>query len=143
MQTAAQDGTSYFSSIGCNALRHRYATLPGVSLPSRVVRSIIATASFSPCILAAALMLRLANAAARSSAMTWSTVGTCRNRVSMLARTAMAELMRSQGRCQSPPLVYRPVPWLNSAMQLKIAVVVLVIFGGLRLIAAPNASDEG
>src|SRR5688572_20517192 len=88
-------------------------------------------------------MLRLANAAARSSAMIWSTVGTCRNRVSTLVRTAMAELMRWQPRCQSLLLVYRPVPWLNSAMQLKIAVAVLMIFAALRLSAAPNASDEG
>src|SRR3954464_2927726 len=79
-QTAAQLGTPYFASAGCNALRQRYATLPGVSLPSSVVRSIMLTAIFKPASLALVLMLRLVKAAARSSAITASTVGTERRR---------------------------------------------------------------
>src|SRR5262249_11013430 len=50
-------------------------TLPGVSFPSSVVRSIIVTASFSPAIFAAFLMDRLPSAAARSSTATASTGG--------------------------------------------------------------------
>ena len=61
----------------------------------------------------------------------------------MLARTPMAEHMRLQSRCQSPPLVYRPVPCLNTLMQLKIVVVVLMISAVLGLAAEPNANDEG
>src|SRR6476469_7049207 len=58
--------------MGCIALRQTKATLPGVSFPSRVVRSIIEIASLRPESFADVLMLRLANAAARSSTMTWS-----------------------------------------------------------------------
>jgi hypothetical protein len=46
-----------------------------VSFPSRVVKSIIATAIFNPASFDFVLMLRFANAAARSSAITWSTLG--------------------------------------------------------------------
>src|SRR3954470_13999385 len=62
--------------MGCIALRQRKATFPGVSFPSRVVRSIMEMASFNPESLAEVLILRLAKAAARSSTMTWSMVGT-------------------------------------------------------------------
>src|SRR5690348_11557333 len=75
-QTAAQLGTAYFGSAGCCALRQRYATLPGVSFPSNVVRSIMLTAILRPASLALVLMLRLLKEAARSSAMMASTVGT-------------------------------------------------------------------
>ena len=51
------------------ALRQRNAILPGVSFPFNVVRSVIETASLRPPSLAEVLMLRLANAAAYSSAM--------------------------------------------------------------------------
>ena len=44
-------------------------------MPSSVVKSIMAAAIFNPLSLAVVLMLRLVKAAARSSAMTWSTVG--------------------------------------------------------------------
>src|ERR1043166_7518161 len=71
--TAAHGGAAYFGSAGWSALRQRYATLPGVSLPSSVVRSIMLTARRSPASLALVLMLRLVNDPARSSTMTWST----------------------------------------------------------------------
>src|SRR5580658_6314758 len=74
-QTAAQLGTPYLASAGWRALRQRYATLPGVSLPSSVVRSIIETAIFSPASFAEVLMLRFVKDVARSSAITASTVG--------------------------------------------------------------------
>src|SRR5438128_2668065 len=57
------------------ALRQRNATLPGVSLPSSVVRSVIDTINLRPSSLAEVLMLRRVKAVARSSAITWSTVG--------------------------------------------------------------------
>src|SRR6476469_10434288 len=60
--------------MGCMALRQTKATLPCVSVPSSVVRSIIEMASLRPASLAEVLMLRLANAAARSSTITWSTL---------------------------------------------------------------------
>jgi hypothetical protein len=46
-------------------------------LPSSVVKSIIATANFSPASFELVLMLRFAKAAARSSAITWSTLANC------------------------------------------------------------------
>src|SRR5271155_5015966 len=67
--------------MGWSALRQRYATLPGVSLPSSVVRSHILTASLSPASLALVLMLRLPKDAARSSTITASMVGTARLRI--------------------------------------------------------------
>src|SRR5947208_14488694 len=57
------------------ALRQRKATFPGVSLPSSVVRSVIDTINLRPSSLAEVLMLRRVKAVARSSAITWSTVG--------------------------------------------------------------------
>ena len=54
---------------GCIAFRQTNATFPGVSFPSSVVRSIIEMTSLRPESLAEVLMLRLANAAARSSTM--------------------------------------------------------------------------
>ena len=68
-QTAAQGGTAKRGSAGARALRQRKATLPGVSLPSSVVRSIMLTASLRPASLALVLRLRLAKLPARSSAM--------------------------------------------------------------------------
>src|SRR4051794_39302000 len=57
------------------ALRQRYATFPGVSFPSSVVRSIMETTNFSPWSFIEVLTLRLPKALARSSAITWSIVG--------------------------------------------------------------------
>src|SRR5712691_5339986 len=59
------------------ALRQTNATFPGVSRPSSGVRSIIDIASLRPATFAEVLMLRFANAAARSSTMIWSIVGIC------------------------------------------------------------------
>src|SRR5688500_12058433 len=72
MHTAATDGTSG-SVLGARAFWHSEAILPGVSLPSRVVRSTIDTAVLSPHSFEPFLMLRVANLATRSSMPTWST----------------------------------------------------------------------
>src|ERR1700733_5076923 len=62
------------------ALAHRARTLPGVSWPSSVVRSIIEMAASSAHCLAVVLMDLLASMAARACAPTSSTPGSpCRN----------------------------------------------------------------
>src|ERR1700694_4137446 len=73
MQTAATGGTSG-SKLGRRAFWQSEATLPGVSLPSSVVRSTMETAVLSPQSLELFLMLRVWNLATRSSIPTWSTV---------------------------------------------------------------------
>src|SRR3954449_12025412 len=82
-QTAAQDGTSGSSGAGTTALAQRWRTLPGVSAPSSVVRSIIDTASRMPCCLAVVLIERRPRTAARSSMPTRSTCGSRRITVSV------------------------------------------------------------
>src|SRR5688572_9508273 len=72
MHTAATDGTSG-SVLGARAFWQSDAILPGVSLPSRVVRSTMDTAVLSPHSFDPFLMLRVANLATRSSMPTWST----------------------------------------------------------------------
>ena len=57
-------------SSGVSALWQSARTLPGVSFPSSVVRSIIATASFSPATFDCFLIDRFASDAARSSTAT-------------------------------------------------------------------------
>src|SRR5918996_1661218 len=73
--TAAHEGISGVVGAGQTALAHRLRTLPGVSAPSRVVRSTIDTARRMPCCLAVVLMERLPSRAARSSMPTRSTCG--------------------------------------------------------------------
>src|SRR5262245_54925668 len=58
------------------ALRQSWRTLPGVSAPSSVVRSILGSASLSAVTLGSFLMLRVASRATRASTPTWSTTGT-------------------------------------------------------------------
>ena len=72
-QIAAQLGTDGSAGSGRMAFAESAATLPGVSAPSSVVRSIMRTASVSACSLESCLIDRLASAAARSSSATWST----------------------------------------------------------------------
>ncbi len=72
-QTAATGGTSGSDGSGRRALEQRASTLPTVSAPSSVVRSMTATARRRAATLDSSLMLRLASDAARSSAPTWST----------------------------------------------------------------------
>ncbi len=57
------------------AFWQRVSTLPGVSEPSRVVRSIIAMESFKPATLAAVLMERVPSLSTRSWMETSSIVG--------------------------------------------------------------------
>src|SRR5215471_2988989 len=78
-QTAATIGTAGSAGSGRLALAHSARTLPGVSWPSSVVRSIIEMAVSSAHCLAVVLMDRLASMAARASAPTRSTPGSpCR-----------------------------------------------------------------
>src|SRR5215475_2900205 len=74
-QTAATIGTAGSAGSGRLALAHSARTLPGVSWPSSVVRSIIEMAVSSAHCLAVVLMDRLASMAARASAPTRSTPG--------------------------------------------------------------------
>src|SRR5262249_32837857 len=73
--TAAHGPTDASRSRGDRAFLQSWRTLPGVSRPSRVVRSIMRTASRRPAPCAVFLMDRFASAAARSSTATWSTGG--------------------------------------------------------------------
>src|SRR4029079_15638171 len=79
MQTAATGGTSG-SSDGRRAFAQSDATFPGVSLPSRVVKSTIETAVVRPHNLDFFLIERVWNLATRSSIPTWSTVPTSSKR---------------------------------------------------------------
>ena len=69
---AATEGTLGSAGSGRIAFEARAETLPGVSEPSSVVRSVIRTASSSANIFASRLIERLASVAARSSSATWS-----------------------------------------------------------------------
>src|SRR3954453_3565305 len=68
--TAATEGISGRAGSGTTAFAHRCRTLPGVSEPSSVVRSIIDVAMRMPSRLAVVLIERLPRAAARSSTPT-------------------------------------------------------------------------
>src|SRR5579862_8857064 len=77
---AATAGVVGSAGSGRLALAHSARTLPGVSWPSSVVRSIIEIAVSSAHRLAVVLIDRLASMAARASAPTSSTPGSpCRN----------------------------------------------------------------
>src|SRR5438093_1432485 len=78
--TAATDGMVASPAFGRIALAHIAATLPGVSAPSSVVRSMHRTARSSAHSFDDFLIERLASAAARSSAPTSSTLRTPRIR---------------------------------------------------------------
>src|SRR6266540_1941472 len=73
MHSAATGGTLGSVGSGRLAFAHSARTLPTVSAPSSVVRSITETASLRAATLDSFLTLRLASAAARSWAPTWST----------------------------------------------------------------------
>src|SRR6184192_4390843 len=76
--TAATEGIVRSPGLGRIALAHMAATLPGVSAPSSVVRSMHRTARSSAHSLEDFLIERLASDAARSSAPTSSTLRTPR-----------------------------------------------------------------
>src|ERR1700730_18284724 len=89
-QTAATIGAVGSAGSGRLALAHSARTLPGVSWPSSVVRSIIEIAASRAHCLAVVLMDLLASMAARASAPTRSTPGSpCRNRRSEASHRAM------------------------------------------------------
>ena len=74
--SAATEGMDGSVGSGRRALPASARILPGVSFPSRVVRSIIRIARSRAQSFASRLMLRLASDAARSSTPTWSTAQT-------------------------------------------------------------------
>src|SRR5438034_2482298 len=71
-QTAATDGTPGSEGSGRIALEASAATLPGVSAPSSVVRSVTRTASSRAKTFDSRLIERFASVPARSSIATWS-----------------------------------------------------------------------
>src|SRR5674476_464493 len=75
MQTAATWGVAGSPGSGAIALAHSDRTLPSVSAPSSVVRSIMLIAVSMAHALEVVLMERVPNPAARPSAPTWSTPG--------------------------------------------------------------------
>src|SRR4051794_31416987 len=92
MQTAATGGQPRSPGSGCLAFAASDRTLPGVSAPSRVVRSTIEIAVSMAHALAVVLIDRVPSIAARDSAPTWSTPGSpCRN-----ARNAASERVTSR-----------------------------------------------
>src|SRR6188508_2327194 len=74
--TAATDGMVGSPGLGRMALAHMARTLPGVSFPSRVVRSIIRIARSSAHSFDAFLIDRFLSESTRASTPTWSTVET-------------------------------------------------------------------
>src|SRR3954454_1721125 len=75
MQTAATEGVVGSPGSGRRALAARERTLPGVSEPSRVVRSTIEMAVSIAQAFAVVLIDRVPSTATRDSAPTWSTPG--------------------------------------------------------------------
>src|ERR1035438_8726029 len=91
-QTAATGGTAGSAGSGWRAFAHSPRTLPGVSAPSSVVRSIMRIAASSAHSLASRLIDLVARAAARSAAPTWSTPGKpCRIWRSAASEATMAD----------------------------------------------------
>ena len=84
-QTAPTLGTVGSVGSGLTALEQSARTFPGVSAPSSVVKSTIVIAVSIAQRLLVVLMLRVASIAARASAATWSTPGSC-------ARKCLSEL---------------------------------------------------
>src|SRR5256885_12944922 len=78
MQMAATDGIVGSPGFGRIPFAHSAAILPGVSMPSSVVRSMHRIARSSAHSFESFLIERLASEAARSSAPTWSTLRTPR-----------------------------------------------------------------
>ena len=76
MQTAATEGIDGSTGFGRTALAHIAMTLPTVSAPSRVVRSMLRIARSSAQSFDSRLIERFASEAARSSSPTASTAGT-------------------------------------------------------------------
>src|SRR5476649_2292257 len=74
-QTAATCGVAGSPGSGAIALAHSDRTLPSVSAPSSVVRSIMLIAVSMAQALDVVLIERVPNPAARASAPTWSTPG--------------------------------------------------------------------
>ena len=103
MHSAATCGVSGFSGSGRRALAASVRTLPGVSEPSRVVRSTIEMARSIAASLAAFLIERVARPAARCSTPTGSTPGRpCRNRRSDASSVATSRRCGGRAGAGSP-----------------------------------------
>src|SRR5262245_26692962 len=99
MQMAATAGMVSSPGLGLSPLAQSAATLPGVSAPSSVVRSMQRIARSSAHSFASFLIERLARAAARSSTPTWSTERTPRISEPRWAReteTAICSILRHE-----------------------------------------------
>ena len=144
--TAAQDGISGIVGAGQTALAHRWRTLPAVSAPSSVVRSVIDTASRMPCCFAVVLIERLPSSAARSSIPTRSTWGS-RRITAQYAAMACVNLSRHLARCQLR-LTSMPVPTEiatpdDPAEALAAVVALRRLADRLERAAVARAIDEG
>ena len=127
--TAATGGTARSAGSGWRALAHSPRTLPGVSAPSSVVRSTIATAVSSAHSLASRLMDRVARVAARWAAPTWSTPGSpCSS-----WRSAASEVATSAGLrpSRSVPPGARPATPAWPATAVSRCIPTLLLVGGL------------
>src|SRR5262245_17947266 len=108
MQMAATGGHDGSDGSGRRPLAHSARTLPGVSCPSSVVRSIMRTARSRANCLAVVLIDRVARPAARASTPTWSTPGRpCMKRRSVAADAvtsarSLAVAVTRSGYCQAP-----------------------------------------
>src|SRR3954470_21866108 len=94
---AATDGISGRPASGHTAFAHRWRTLPGVSAPSSVVRSIIEVASRIPWRLASFLIERLPSVAARSSTRTLLTGTSVRLMPHSVTRSGAGGRSRDRG----------------------------------------------
>src|SRR5665647_1826057 len=121
MQTAATWGVVGSPGSGAIALAHIDRTLPSVSAPSSVVRSIMLIAVSMAQALDVVLMERVPNPAARASAPTWSTPGSpCSHLV-------------------TEAFVRAPTP--SSSRALDVAVRALAVAARARAVAGGEVTD--
>src|SRR5215210_5582826 len=131
-QTAAQLGISGRVGDGHTAFAASWRTLPGVSAPSRVVRSSMDTARRIPCCLDSVLIERLASVETRSSTATRSTWGSRRTvRTPPSVPPEGPPERRCARSCRASPKLSRrlPVRWAGRADACPMEL--LIVGGGL------------
>src|SRR5450755_3456514 len=105
---------------------HNARTLPWVSWPSSVVRSIIEIAVSIAQRFASVLTERVDSAAARAWAPTWSTPGSpCKNR-----RSAESELVTSAGITDVLSVIHSPYPRARGCSSAKLGPMRVLMLGG-------------
>src|SRR5229473_367607 len=121
MQIAATDGIEASPGLGRMPLAQRAATLPGVSEPSSVVRSMQRMARSSAQSFDDFLIERLASDAARSSAPTSSTLRTPRMSEPICESERAVAIETIVGRGPSPHrrVVIRDEPRPRSGLELE------------------------